>query len=507
MMKYLTLLVITLLLIGNPLLLARDEKRERLLKAFDIYAETQRKAWEIPGMAIGITKGQEVIFLKGYGQRGLEDTRPVDENTLFQTGSLSKAFTAALIAASVDKKWLNWEDKVIEHFPRFHLKDPWATAEFQVVDLLAQRSGLPPYAGDTQAFLGYSQQDMLNHLRFIQPVSSFRSQFAYQNVFFLVAAHLLEKKAQLSYEKLLDQFIFSPLEMKKSNASLKAYLKADNRAEWLMRLKDGSTKRLPDDFPYANWNYLMGPAGGINSTIQDMTKWMILQANQGKFQDKQLISVSNMQRMTRPGVYMEEVNGRAMYYALGWIHMAFSPYPIIWHNGATLGVYNVAAFIPQEQLGIIILSNVRETQLSLALALQFFDMYFDKPDQNWSQLLLAQQKQKQAKPTSVAPKNISPALPLASYVGTYHNALYGEARVQIERNELLLIIGKSQQKFSLNQWDRDIFQFQWPFVEEEGSKVMFFPDDTGNIMTMRLEILSKEGVGDFKKTHPLHSSK
>jgi CubicO group peptidase (beta-lactamase class C family) len=130
-------------------LYTQENKQDQTISKFEAYAEEQRKAWQIPGMAIGIIKEQEILLAKGYGQRGLDDKRPVDENTIFQIGSLSKAFTAALVAINVDKKLLKWEDKVINHYPNFRLADPWVTAEFEINDLLAQRSGLPSHAGDS----------------------------------------------------------------------------------------------------------------------------------------------------------------------------------------------------------------------------------------------------------------------------------------------------------------------------------------------------------------------
>jgi len=479
-------------------LYADDQRLNEILSQFEVYAEEQRKAWNIPGLAIGIIKDQNVLLAKGYGQRGLSDKRPVDENTIFQTGSLSKAFTAALVAIAADKKWLKWEDSVIQHMPTFRLSDPWVTTQFQMIDLLAQRSGLPPYAGDGQAFLGFTRDEMLNHLQYIHPLSSFRSQFAYQNILFLVAAHILEKKAKMTYEELLKQEIFLPLEMTNSTVTLKDYLEAPNRAEWLMRLEDGSTTRLNDDFPYNNWNYILGPAGGINSNVADLSKWLILQANLGKFKNKQLITENNMKQMTRPMVFVGDGHGSAMYYALGWVRTDYSPYPIIWHNGSTLGAFNVAAFIPEEKMGIVVLSNVRNTNLALALVLQFFDLYFGKPYQDWSQQLLAEQKNQVSTPQQRPSTPYSP-LTLAKYAGTYQNPIYGDAIVEEKDQQLAILIGKNHLRLHMKPWDRDIFSLIWPIAQDSESRVIFIPDEKGNITTMRIEIFTKEGAGDFKK--------
>lgn len=468
-----------------------------LLKNFETYAIEQQKIWEVPGMAIAIVKDQKVVFAKGFGQRGLADSRPVDTETLFQIGSLSKAFTVALVAKAIDKEQVKWEDKVIDHMPTFRMNDPWVTAEFQVVDLFCQRSGLPAYAGDSQTMLGITENEIFDHLHYIKPASSFRSEYAYQNVFFGIAASILQKKQNASFSQLLQKEIFGPLQMTQSSSSLEDYLKSNNRAEWLMRLKDGSTITLNENYPYRNWNYVYGPAGGINSNVKDMAQWILFQANQGKFQDQQLISVASMQRMRRPMIFAANVNGHDMNYALGWIHMSYSPYPIILHDGSTLGVYNVAAFIPEEKLGIVILTNVRNTKLALGLAFDFFDKYFGKTETHWSQQLLAKAKEAPKKAEEIT--NPLPPQPLSNYVGVYSNPVYGDFKIIEENNELSLVMRDNLPHLSMKPWDRDIFMMKWAPVEEEPIKVSFIMGENGKISKMRIDLFSKEGVGDFEK--------
>lgn len=485
--------------IGAALL--ADDRLDNTLTKFERYADEARIKWKVPGVAIGIIQGDKIVFSKGFGQRGLTDTRPVDEHTIFQIGSLSKAFTSALVAKAEEKGLLKWDDKVVDHLPTFRMSDPWVTQEFEVVDLLCQRSGLPAYAGDSQSFLGYNAQEILDHLRFIKPISSFRSQYAYQNVFFLVAAEILKLKTGLNYQQLLQREIFEPLDMNNSTATLDDYLRAANSAEWLIRKPDGKVTVLNRDFPYRNWNYVLGPAGGINSNVIDMANWLILQANEGQFKGKQVIAKENMQMMHRPFIFSVEKEGISAFYALGWLHQEYSPYPIIWHNGATLGVYNVAAVIPQEKLGIVILSNVRDTQLSLALALQFFDFYFEKQGTDWSEkflnLMLAAEKKHGEE---ALPKvEILPSLPLDNYTGTYRHPIYGEVIVAKKGDGLELTIGKNKSKISLSHYSHDTFTLSWPYVDETGSKVYFFTDDSSLVTKMNVQLFSLEGDGVFEK--------
>lgn len=506
-MKYLFSLVFIFLSLFLFFLWFSRDPVQSILKNFEKYAEEQQREWRVQGMAIGIIKDDKIILVKGYGQRGMDDKQPVDENTIFQIGSLTKAFTSALVSIGVDKKWLKWDDTVIEHMPEFHLDDSWVAAQFQIQDLLAQRSGLPAYSGDSQALFGFTAEDMMHHLNHFKSSTSFRSQYAYQNIFFVVAGHILEAKSKIDYSNLLKLEIFTPLGMTSSSTTLEEYSTSENRAEWLIHEKNGTIFHLKEDSPEANWSYIFGPAGGINSNIKDMANWMILQANQGKFKDQQIISSDNMKRMTRPMIFAGSSDeGINSYNALGWVHRDYSPYPIIWHNGSTLGAYNAAAFIPEEKLGIVILTNGRNTLLASALVFQFFDMYYGKADQNWSQKLLAKVKE-ELKKTPPKVENPSPPMPLSSYAGEYQNPAYGKAVVKEVNRELHLIMGKNNKDYPLKPWDRDIFTMSWAPIEEDEIKVHFIQGDDGKIEQMEIDILMEEGCGEFEKKSPEETEK
>lgn len=476
-----------------------NDKLGSIIPEFERYADEARQKWEIPGMAIGIVKGDQVIYTKGFGQRGMHDKRPVDEGTIFQIGSLSKAFTSALAAIAVDRKWLEWNDKVIAHLPDFRVSDPWVTQAFEIADLMCQRSGLPTGAGDSQSLLGYSDTEILEHLRFLQPASSFRSQFAYQNVFFLAMAEIMKRKTGMTYPEQLKKELFDPLGMNDTTATLEDYLKETNSAEWLMRMPNGRMEILQRDFPGREWTYVLAPAGGINSNVRDMVKWLILQASEGTFSGKKLISKDSLKKTHQPHTFMDFALPFPTAYALGWMHSEYDPYAIIWHNGATFGVYNVAAFIPQERVGIIVLSNVRNTQLSLALALQFFDLYFDKKGTDWSGRLLKEllDKEKQFKEMPPAAAFL-PAQPLENYAGTYHNAVFGDVRVEEDGKGLKLVIGKNKTTMRLKHWSRDTFSLEWPPFQEEPSKVYFYSDSDKPVIKMHAELFSQEGDGIFE---------
>ena len=181
-------------------------------------------------MAIAIVQDDKTVYAKGFGIKELGNKDKVDTQTIFQIGSITKSFTTALLAILADEHKLNWDDRVINYLPDFVMYDPWVTREFRIKDLVAQYSGLPFDAGFPQVYLGFNRNQMIHNLRYIKPISSFRSKFAYQNILFLVAAKVIEKASGKPWKDMIKKRLFQPLDMKESSLTLNDYLSSKNHA-------------------------------------------------------------------------------------------------------------------------------------------------------------------------------------------------------------------------------------------------------------------------------------
>jgi CubicO group peptidase (beta-lactamase class C family) len=434
---------------------------KKILADFEKYAVQAQKDWQVPGMAIAIVQNDKVIFAKGFGVKKIGGKDKVDKNTIFQIGSTSKAFTATLVSMMVDENKFAWQDRVVDHLDQFQMYDPWVTREFQIADLMAQHSGLPPLDGDLQAFMGFDRAHIIHSLRYLKPATSFRSQYAYQNSFFLVAAALVEKYSGKTWEDNLKTRIFKPLGMSATTAGLKEFQKAKN-VSFLHRKTGEKVGAIPTDWPNHSWVYIYGPAGGINSNIMDMTKWLRLQLNRGKLKDKQLISTASLNFIQTPKTIMGTDPSRMSFYCEAWVYKPFRPHPIIWHNGETSGNKTMLAFMPETGVGIVVLSNLG-TNMPESLAFQFFDLYFDNPDQDWSKKELERMKQEEAKnKPPQRPASPAPPLPPERYSGTFNNPVYGRITVTPEQDKLYMVLGLHKQKVLLQPFDRDSFTFNWP---------------------------------------------
>ena len=190
----------------------------------DAWVTRAMREFEVPGLALVIVKDGQVVALRGYGTRTAGAREPVDEHTVFQIASNTKAFTAALLAMLVDEGKVHWDDRVQKYLPWFELYDPWVTREFTVRDLLTHRSGLGLGAGDlTWWHSDYSREDIVRRLRSVPPVTSFRTAYAYDNVLYIAAGLVVEAASGRKWDDFLRERILVPLGMTDANTTVTTF--------------------------------------------------------------------------------------------------------------------------------------------------------------------------------------------------------------------------------------------------------------------------------------------
>ena len=459
---------------------------KQVVTEFDSYAEKARADWGVPGMAIAIVKGDEVVLVKGYGVKTAGTSDPVTAETVFQIASTSKAFTSTMVAMEVDRGALKWDDKVTTYLPDFRMKDPWVTQEFTITDTMAHRSGLPANWGDELMALGYNDSYAIHALRYAEPVSSFRSQYAYQNVVYSVPTVIVEKTTGKSWPENLQERIFTPLGMTGSSADYESYRTAGNVATPHMYkiTTDGSmvSEPVPVDSPMRSMTYLQPGAGGINSNIHDMGSWLRFQMGNGTFDGQRLMSEANLNYVHSPKTPFSANMEDAVFYCQGWIWQDTKYGPVVWHNGAVGGYYNYIAYSPKEKIGIVILTNNVQSTLADALFYQFISMYFGNTGADFSgEMLKARIARNAAVVTGepALPTGTHPALPLSAYAGTYTNTPYGTATVVEQDGNLTVTMGPAQQKLVLGQGNGNSFLI----AGTPGQKQVTFETDRDNTVT------------------------
>jgi CubicO group peptidase (beta-lactamase class C family) len=474
-----------------------DAELKQIITNFDAYAEKARQDWGVPGMAIAIVKGNDVLLAKGYGVKTAGTSDPVTPETVFQIASTSKAFTSTMVGMEVDRGALKWDDKVTTYLPDFKMKDPWVTKEFTITDTMAHRSGLPGYWGDDLMILGYNDSYAIHALQYADPVSSFRSQYAYQNVVYSVPIAIVEKNTGKSWEENLQLRIFTPLGMTGSSANYESFRTGKDVATPHMYkiTADGSmvSEPIPVDSPIRKMTYLQPGAGGINSNVHDMANWLKFQMGNGTFNGQRFISEDSLNYVHSPKTPLSQNMQDPIFYCQGWLWQDTKSGPIIQHSGAVGGYKNYVAYSPKNKIGIVILTNNLQSNLADTMFYQFFSMYFGDAAADVSgETLKATKAQNTGSPAVPAIATAHALLPMSAYTGTYMNTPYGAAIVSELNGNLTVTMGPEQMKFSLVLVNGNAFRVSDGFMF--GRPVTFDADKDGTVkrMTFLLDSTNKE---------------
>jgi CubicO group peptidase (beta-lactamase class C family) len=338
------------------------------------------KTFDVPGIAVAVVKDGKIIHAKGYGVRSLTTKQKVDENTLFGIASNSKAFTTAALGMLVDERKLKWDSRVIDFIPEFRLYSPYVTEEFTIKDLVTHRSGLGLGAGDLMIWPdgnNFSLKDIIHNLRYLKPVSAFRTKYDYDNLLYIVAGEVVKRVSGMSWEDFIEKKIMQPIGMNGSAANFKR-LKDSTNAIDAHAPVDGKVQAISRDF-----SAVANAAGGIWSNLTDMCKWIILQMNNGKYGDglsKTLFSESVHNEMWTlqtiiPVQTTPPYNTHFGGYGLGWFLADVKGYKQATHTGGLAGIVTQVTLLPELKLGIIVFTNQQSGAAFTAITNTIKDSY------------------------------------------------------------------------------------------------------------------------------------
>jgi CubicO group peptidase (beta-lactamase class C family) len=429
---------------------AMDAKIEALVPELEAYIADGMQAFDNPGLAIGIVSGDRLVYAKGFGVRR-KGGEPVDTRTVFQIGSTTKAFLATTMAIAVDKGELAWDDRVIDLDPDFQMKDPWVTREFRVFDMIAQRSGLPPYANDMVGMLGYDQPAMIRSLRYVEPVSSFRSTFAYTNITHMLAQRVVARAmGEEEWDDVVRAEIFEPLGMTDSSFTADAIETASDATVGYSWTPDGTVEvPFTPIFPYG-----FGAAGAINSTVEDLAPWVRLHLAGGSFEGERLVSEENLAVTKVPRVGISDT----LAYGMGWVVQSTPNGRIVWHNGGTTSYGAFIGTAPDKDLGVIVLTNETNVGFPDAIGEWTLDRLMGNPevDHVATKLAAAKAADAAAKALFAEPASPRPAPPLGPLAGDFAHPALGEVSVAEDAGALVLAFATGA-RIRLDPWDGGVF--------------------------------------------------
>jgi len=439
----------------------------------EYYIENGMKQWQIPGLSLAIVKEGKIVYAKGFGVKEWGKEELVDENTIFAIGSNTKAFLATSAVMLQNEGKLDLDAPVKNYFPQLNLSDSIANQAVILRDFLCHRSGLGACEGDLIGWESVlSQQEILERMKFLPFQNALRTEFSYSNLGYVLASEIVAKAAKMpNWSSHVQKNLFSPLEMKRTCTSTKD----------LYNLGNVATPHVisAEKIQPIRWRNLdnIGGCGSINSSAMDMANWLIAQTNNGKFKQKQVIPQNVLQATHQPNVSISFTPYKNKYapfshfysYGLGWFLTDYRGKFLISHPGEVDGMSCETAFLPEENLGVVVLSNSDTYDFCPALCKQILDAYLAAPFTDWKERASSAQQEKNnwkakkeadllAEKDSLSP----PTLPFSAFVGKYTHKLYGEMNISLIAGKLELsskthphIYGK------LVHWRENDFMCYW----------------------------------------------
>ncbi len=479
------------------------------LQGFEAWLQEQLKRWNAPGAAIGIIADGEIILAEGYGLRDVEKNLPVDADTLFAIGSCSKAFTTYGMGLLMDEGKLDWDTPVREYLPDFRLYDEVATQLTTPRDLVSHRTGLPRH---DMMWYGSAQdrKTIFDRLRHLKPSKTFRQAFQYNNLMFMAAGYLTGEIAGMSWEDFIQTRVFDVLGMKNSNLSVTKSETAENAALPYSNVT-GEIKAIP----FRNLD-VVAPAGSINSNINEMLVWLKMHMEGGVHQGQRLIQEATLKETHSPQTVMKITPDMPWYgsseientaYALGWATQTYRGHTMVRHTGGIDGFISSVSFFPNENFGVVVLTNVGETYLAISLALNIFDRMLGLDHFDWNsrfdsnkELLQDMHKKSVEDLVSARKADADPLHKLADYVGTYQHAGYGDMVIALEGDGLQATFNGIP--FNLSPHNFDVFAATSP---DEGDEffllVSFKTDQHGDVYSFSMGFEPTVDAIEFIKTN------
>jgi len=481
--------------------MAADAHAEDLSRPIDDLVQKSMRAWEVPGVAVVIVRGEELLYLKGHGVRERGRDEPVTADMVFPLASCSKAFTTALMAQLVDSGVLRWDDPVRKHLPYFHLSDPNADALVRLRDLVSHRTGVAPH--DLLWYRApWKQEEMIRRAAKLPLSKPFRTTMQYQSVMFTAAGLAAASAASKPWEELVKEKLFTPLGMKTASTSTAEALKNPDHSSGHKKESDGKVRVVP-------WyiNPEPNPAGSINTSARDLAAWLQFQLAEGEFHGERLVSSEQMRATHSPEtiirlegrVAAENPDTQQMSYGMGWVIQDYRGEMLISHAGIIDGFRVHITMVPKQKLGLAILANLHATRMNLSLSNQIVDHLLKLPPRDWDDLY-----QKLADDDELTEKlalrrleldrrpNTKPSLALAKYVGAYEHPAYGTAHIKLQDGKLLW--EWSGFRYPLEHYHFDTFRMA---TEERffGQGLVGFAIDDGEVKGLKVLDMGFRRVG------------
>jgi CubicO group peptidase (beta-lactamase class C family) len=499
--------IIAVLLCVTPLIIQANSITEKN-NNIEVAIEKAMSTFQVPGVAVAIIKDDNVVMSKGFGVIEQGESAKVTPDTLFGIASNTKAMTAALLAGLVDEGKLAWNTKVIDIIPEFQMPDAYVTREFTIIDLLSHNSGLGLGAGDLMIWpeTTLTNADVIKGLKHLPQVSSFRSEFAYDNLMYVIAGEIIAKLTSMTWQEAIQARIFTPLGMTNTRPTFSQIAKNNHNVA-------RAHVPLKGKLNVVGGNFLekFTSAGAVASSVNDMSLWLKAQLNKGMYinqenEENHLFSAEQSHAMWQARTILpvseaetKEDKTHFAAYGLGWFLKDYHGVKLIHHSGGILGMVSKVVLVPEENLAMVILTNQQSGYAFNAIYLQILNEYLGLAEKDWVTYFHDKQLAKEAKETvrlakaaDVVNKNSSHSLRLQAYAQMYTDNWYGDINVSYKNNQLHMQFTHTPDlKGVLEHYQYNTFIVHWDDKSLEADAfVNFHLNEVGEIEYVTMKAVS-----------------
>jgi CubicO group peptidase (beta-lactamase class C family) len=431
--------------------MGQDTKPDKRFSGLDTAFARVLQNWHDAGFAVAVIEKDRVIYAKGFGYRNLENKLPVTPNSLFAIGSCTKAFTASLLGMFRQEGKLDFDKPVRTYLPELKFYKNEMNENISLRDMMCHRTGLPRHDFSWYFFTSSSRDSLIQRIQYLEPSAGVREKWQYNNFMFLAQGVLAEKLSGKTWEQNVREKIFLPLNMTHSVFSIEDLLRSEEPATGYSVKKDSIIKKTA----YFHID-AMGPAGSINSSVLDMSKWVITWIHGGKYMGKEIIPASYVNEAISSqmivGAGLPDKEKKDLYfsnYGFGWFLASYRGHYRVEHGGNIDGFSANTCFFPSDSIGIIVLTNqesstvpaiVRNLIADRLLSLKYLDWNSDLKNTVEKEKAAAKEVEKAS--SSNRKPNATPTHELKAYTGLYTNPGYGTIEINLTNDSLFALVGK-----------------------------------------------------------------
>jgi len=484
------------------------QNTSKQLKGIDKELQNVLETWKAAGFAVAVVKKNEVVYSQGFGYSDFENKVPVNPNTKFAIGSTTKAFTGAVLGVLRNENKLSFSDKPADYIPGFKFFNSDMDNLVTIKDIMCHQTGLPRHDLAWYFFPTNSKDSLLSRVRFHEPTYGVREQWQYNNFMYLAQGVIAEKITGKTWEENIESMFLKPLGMENTSVDISGLQNGKN-ASFGYGLEDDKIVKL-DYYDIAG----MSPAGSMNSSVNDMSKWLKVWINSGKYEGKEIIpsqyvnEAISSQVIVGSGLPGADHSDLFMSnYGYGWMTSSYKGHYRVEHGGNIDGFTASVSFFPSDSIGIVVLANQNGSSIPSVVRNIIADRLLGVDKTDWNKDLYQSytdglEAAKNIESESTQKTGTSPSHNLKDYSGKYTNEGYGSMQITLENDTLFLNLPR--EKFWLSHYHYDVFTpIELGEELDDGTPLLFVnftTNDLGEISSARMMLQAGLDAIEFKNT-------